>query len=410
MSPVRPVTPHPSRARLATWALLGTVLLGSALPPALTLLAANPAQAAFAQARSGSGRSIAAQPERRLPSYVRNRVLRHAAQGSDVQLQDFYVVSASAETWSDSCLGIPDPVVLCAAVQTPGWRVVVSDGQASRAFRTDRTARVVLEEGRPIVTQTPEGGAKPGQSPVVAAPGGESEQPAELPRLTTRRILEAAAETSSLPMDQITISAVESRTWDGCFGLPDPEAPYCTMIGIPGWRVVVTAPEHVWVYHSNQDGSEIRLNEAASQLGDAAITPRLLTNNQDYSAEPDALFSAITSGGIAGQTTKTVLFRDGRLVQYPNGSGTPTTLRRLSPQALNEFIAQMQLAQLDRFQGLGYEASGTADTFTVTLMPGPYSITQYDETLVPQLPEALQQVIQTWESLSRPRSAVAPGR
>lgn len=409
MSPVRSMTSPTSRSRLATLALLGTVLLGSALPPALTLLQPAAAQATVAQGKSRSNRPIAAQPERRLPSYVRNRVLRQAAQGSEVPFQDFYVVSASAETWSDSCLGIADPVVLCAAVQTPGWRVVVSDGQASRAFRTDRTARVVLEEGRPIVTQTPaEEAPKPDSSPVVVAP--EDGQQAELPRLTARRILEAAAETTNVPIEQITISAAESRTWDGCFGLPDPEAPYCTMIGIFGWRVVVTAPEHVWIYHTNQDGTEIRLNEAASQLGDAAVTPQLLGSPQPGSpVEPEALFSAITSGGIAGQTTKTVLFRDGRLVQYPN-TGEPVTLRRLSPVALNEFMAQMQLAQLDRFQGLGYQAEGTADTFTVTLMPGPYSITQYDESLVPQLPEALQQVIQTWESLSRPRSAVGPGR
>jgi hypothetical protein len=38
----------------------------------------------------------------------------------DVEVDDF-----SAETWPDTCLGLPDEGEICAQVETPGWRIML---------------------------------------------------------------------------------------------------------------------------------------------------------------------------------------------------------------------------------------------------------------------------------------------
>ena len=320
-----------------------------------------------------------------MPTLVRNRVLLHAAQETGLPLQAFTVTQASAEVWPDGCLGIPNPAALCAAVLTSGWRVQLTHGDNIYVYRTDATASVIGAEH-------------------------SSADGSLLPRLTASRVLDEIMRTSGLPLEQLDIVASEARTWDGCFGLPPTPDSMCTMIAIPGWRVIATAPGHVWVYHTNQDGTEIRLNEAASQHGNATVTPELIESGarpSEGEVEPNALVTVAKSGGIAGHTEKTVLYQDGRLIRYPHpgtADSQPVLLRRLSPSEVNAFIQQMQIAQIDRFEGLRYSApAGTADYFSVTMLFGPYSMTQYDDTVTTQLPTQLQRVIQAWDTFANVR-------
>lgn len=53
------------------------------------------------------------------------------------------ILDVSQEDWSDSCLGLGGPAESCAAVITPGWRVIFEvDGQRYEV-RTDETGRVI---------------------------------------------------------------------------------------------------------------------------------------------------------------------------------------------------------------------------------------------------------------------------
>lgn len=371
------------RYSLVALSLFGTVLLGNSFPPlsasaaSAVSLTGSPVELRLAGAQTDN----ANRSTERLSPLVRNRVLLHASRETGQPRNSFTILSANAETWPDPCLGIPDPLALCAAVQTNGWRVEVTDGNVSRIYRTDATGRTIKEEQQ-VADAT------------------------EFPRLTASRVLEETMRTSGLPLEQLEIVATEPRTWDGCFGLPPSENSMCTMIGIPGWRVIVTAPKHVWVYHTNQDGTEIRLNEEASQLGNATITPQFIGNNPQplgHDAEPNALFTVVESGGIAGRIEKIALFPDGRVVRYSLSDNTisrPETLRQLSPEAVEAFIQQMQTARLSRFQGLRYAPPpAAADYITVTLMPGPYQRIEYADIAVEQLPTGLQQSIQAWNAL-----------
>lgn len=356
--------------------LLSLILLGAMVgQPSALVRAAEPAIHRLTQAAP----RLAEVEVGQVPSLVRNRVLRYVAQETGTARPALTIVSAIAEVWSDGCLGIANPAENCAAVQTPGWHLAVSDGSITRIYRTNATAQAIREE-----------------VPVADTP--------ELPRLTASSILDEITRTTQVPLEQLDIVAAASRTWDGCLGLPSLEQPMCTMIAIPGWRVVVKAPERVWIYHTDQDGTKIRLNQAASQQGPETLVPQLLGDTQLPGPEAGVLFTVVTSGGFTGQAERTVLFEDGRVVRYSD-RGEAELVRSHSPQAVAAFSEQMRLAQPDRFQGLYYPApSGAADYRTVTILPGSFGVLQYDDIVADQLPTQLQQVMEIWQAFSAPVS------
>ncbi|MGP0127771.1 MAG: hypothetical protein ACTMUB_00470 [cyanobacterium endosymbiont of Rhopalodia musculus] len=57
----------------------------------------------------------------------------------------------------------------------------------------------------------------------------------------------------------LEIKVYEAKTWpDSCLGLARPDE-FCTQALVEGWRVVVTNGSKTWVYRTNGDGREIRL-------------------------------------------------------------------------------------------------------------------------------------------------------
>lgn len=53
---------------------------------------------------------------------------------------------AEAVEWSDACLGLGGPAEMCAAMMTPGWRVVLSAGQQRWTVHTDETGAIARLE------------------------------------------------------------------------------------------------------------------------------------------------------------------------------------------------------------------------------------------------------------------------
>jgi hypothetical protein len=73
-----------------------------------------------------------------------------------------------------------------------------------------------------------------------------------------------------LRISELRIIKSEQITTDGCLSLPRPgEA--CTRIAQQTWEVTVDAGKQRLVYRSNQNGSQIRLNEAASNISDTNL-------------------------------------------------------------------------------------------------------------------------------------------
>ncbi|WP_336622354.1 hypothetical protein [Chlorogloeopsis sp. ULAP01] len=76
------------------------------------------------------------------------------------------IVEVERREWRDRCLGISEPLILCAPSIVPGWRVTVSDGQQRLVYRVgepdtikfDRRASKITRNGswQPVSIPTSE--------------------------------------------------------------------------------------------------------------------------------------------------------------------------------------------------------------------------------------------------------------
>lgn len=82
-----------------------------------------------------------------LPVAVSDAVLQDAAQLSKLPISSLSIVAAQRRNWSDGCLGLGGPEVICAAVVVPGWLVTVAAGQQRLVYRTgDFGTKVMLDQ------------------------------------------------------------------------------------------------------------------------------------------------------------------------------------------------------------------------------------------------------------------------
>lgn len=84
--------------------------------------------------------------ESTVPVPIQTAVLEAAARRTSRSVAKFRIVNAEKRNWLDGCLGIAEPDELCTQVITPGWLVIVTDGQRNWTYRTDEFGdRVKLE-------------------------------------------------------------------------------------------------------------------------------------------------------------------------------------------------------------------------------------------------------------------------
>lgn len=81
-----------------------------------------------------------------LPKSVADAVLQDASRRSRSP-SNLRIVEAERRQWSDGCLGIRRPGILCTAVVVPGWLVTVETGQQRLVYRTgDFGSGVVFDQ------------------------------------------------------------------------------------------------------------------------------------------------------------------------------------------------------------------------------------------------------------------------
>jgi hypothetical protein len=307
---------------------------------------------------------LSQQSNQGLPQRVANQVRRDLAQRLNVPLQDLSIAGYSRETWQDSCLGLGGPAELCAAMLVEGWRVEVTDADQSWFYRTDLTAQTMrLEETGTHMS--------------------------ELPQAVAEQVLAEAAKQLVIPVGNLKIAQAESRTWDGCLGIYE-MGQMCTMIGILGWQVIVTDSEGSWIYHTNQDGSQIADNKAASGSSGGLLVEFL--SSPPAALPEDVVFQAIAGGGITGRTVATMLMRDGRILQDSK------VIRRLSRQQVQQFELVLQQQQFPNIGGLRYWDDGVADAIDIQFMAMGSTI-HYMDAMTDRLPPALQSVVSAWNDL-----------
>ncbi|MDB9349109.1 hypothetical protein [Nodularia spumigena] len=179
-----------------------------------------------------------------LPAQVASAVRRDVFIRERISPSTLKIVDYSPETWSNGCLDLPQPDEFCTQALVPGWRVVVSNGETNWIYHTNSNGRLLR----------------------LAEKNTATNPSTNLPESVRNAVLEAASQRLELPTSQLNIIAAEQRTWsDGCLGLVGP-GQFCAQALVEGWRVTVGAGNQTLVYHTNDTGSVIKLNEQASTI------------------------------------------------------------------------------------------------------------------------------------------------
>jgi hypothetical protein len=354
-------------------ALAGFLSMGTAslLVPAAIAADATPVSQSVKGSKDGQPMG-----DRNLPPAFANRLRQDLSQRTGIPPGKLRVIEASRKTWSDGCLGLGRPEESCLQALVEGWRVVLSDGSRRWVYRTDERVRVYRLEP-------------------------EANQSSSLPAPVRRAVLQAASRRTGLTASQFQLVRVEQITVDGCLNLPDRNEA-CIEIAQQAWRVVVQAGQQRLVYHASANGSQVRLDQAASQIGDRFQPGQIPTSQLPPALEGGAVFRTIASGGFMGQTYQTVLLNDGRVIRmqiHANGAtSNPEPIRRISQQEMRQF--RQLLDALKQFDRLDYPAlPGSADFITVTLSSRSSTV-RYSDSVYNQLPQALQQIVETWTRLA----------
>lgn len=322
-------------------------------------------------------------PRQRTPRparLVRQAVRRNLAHHLNLRRRDVQIVSIDRQTWPDGCLGLAQPDQFCTQALVEGWRVTAQAYNQTWIYRTDATGRTLQREDNTTTPATPN---------------------AELPQVVRDRVLQAIADQFGVS-GSLVVASAERRTWNGCLGISEPDV-MCTTIAISGWRVTIadanTLPEErIWVYHTNQDGTQVRLNSAESSIGDLIAPLQILPQNLPQSLQRDVVFRSITFGGLLGLRREVTLYTDGRVVSQQRGQ---TQVSRISPQQVDRFRQLLSSQQFDRFDRLDYSGSALAADGLVVMLISPNSVTQYADRVEAGLPPALAQVIQAWRDIEQ---------
>lgn len=228
----------------------------------------------------------------------------------------------------------------------------------------------------------------------------ENIKPNRLPRPVANAVLQDLARRQGISTRQLKIIDYNQQTWrNGCLELPQPDE-LCTQMLVPGWLIVLSNGKQNWVYHTNQTGSTVRLNQKASE--DTLVPVQIPASELPPPLDRDVVFRQISSGGFAGRTYETVLLKDGRLIRVRIGDANDSerSVRRVSVQQVQQFQRFLERSKFNKFLNLSYPApSGAADYITYTLSSQEGTV-QYNDISKNNLPKNLHTVVKFWNHLA----------
>ena len=314
----------------------------------------------------------------RLPRPVANAVLQDLARRQGVFTRQLQIIDYNQQTWRNGCLELPQADEICTQALVPGWRIVVSNGRENWVYHTNNNGRSL----RLASANTP-----------------SDNLPNKLPTSVKNAVLQAASRRLQQPISQLTIIEAQQQTWkDSCLELANADE-FCTQALVSGWRVVVGGVEQTLVYHTNQTGSALRLNQKANETTLEPI--KIPASELPPPLDRGIVFRQISSGGLAGRTYETVLLKDGRLIRVRIGDANDSerSVRRVSVQQVQEFLRSLKRSQFSKFRNLSYPApSGAADYITYTLTSQEGTV-QYNDISQNNLPKNLQTAVKAWNQI-----------
>jgi hypothetical protein len=294
------------------------------------------------------------------------------------------VISATEENWSDDCLGLPEPLEPCNDEIVLGWRVEVRDNLRTWIYRSDRTGKKLrLESLKKLRIKNPKGNIL---SPVIAS----------------KLIQRVAQETNILPA-KLRITALKAQKFDSCLGIFDPTRP-CSPTTFKGWQAIITSPDQTFVYHLNQNATQIVQNITASGASQKIIVSFDTLGEIPPTAIKE-VFRSSTFGNLTGGITSIVLTDDGKITRWqssPTAKFAPVVIRTLTPPEVNDFKQTLVDLRFSNFNGLSYLSSATLADYPITTYQGDFEdTTQFIDLEKQSLPRSLQALIASWEALSR---------
>jgi uncharacterized protein YcnI len=175
-----------------------------------------------------------------LPNRVQNAVLRETAARSGLPISSLQITQVTPRTFSNPCeFNFGE---ICTREYNPieGWEVVVQGQRQSWTYHVDRSgSQIVLDP-------------KLGNSNT------------SLPSAVRNAVLRDAARWTGSTINDIRIEAAEPKTWgNNCvFGFGN----VCPMNYQPveGWEVRVSSGLLNWVYHTNQNGTQLLMDQRAA--------------------------------------------------------------------------------------------------------------------------------------------------
>ncbi|AFY34430.1 hypothetical protein [Calothrix sp. PCC 7507] len=321
----------------------------------------------------------------RLPRSVINAVLRDLSAREGISRQKLQVINYNQQTWRNGCLELPQNNELCTQVLVPGWLVGVSDGKQNWIYHTNSNGRSVR---------------------LAAAKTPTNNLPTKLPQSIKNVVLRDASARLQQPVARLNILDSQQRTWrDGCLELADANQ-VCTAALVSGWRVVVGAVNQTLIYHTNQTGTVVRVNEKASEINDpkpSSLKPVPIPANQlPPPLDRNVLFRQISSGGLTGRTYETVLLNDGRLIRVRIGDANDSerTIRQISSPQVQQFQQLLERSRFGEFKNLSYPAPNIAADYITYTLTSREGTVQYNDISQNNLPQNLQVVVKAWTRIN----------
>ena len=340
---------------------------------------------ALPETPSASYPPVAQAPASLSTRLLHRRVQRDLAKRLNVPSQSLQIVETASETWPDQCLGLARPFQRCLSGEVSGWRVTVAAPQQMWVYRSDRTGQKLAIEPLP---GTPDFGN--GEISVEAS----------------RRLLQTVSEQVNVPRDRLQIREVQPATWDGCLGVYVPDQG-CTMIALPGFRVLISDENTTWVYHLSEDGEQIAQNATASGASASLQISFMPVENVPEPLDEQVVFQSQLSGELAGSVQRVVLMTDGKLYREHSepltGSElTRTLIKTLTASEMENFRSQLDQHRFPNLHSLRYLTEEAFADYPTIRLQTPYQSVEYIDLAIEQLPTELREIIQLWNSLETP--------
>jgi hypothetical protein len=320
---------------------------------------------------------------KKLPARISTAVRQDLYQRTRIPIAKLKIFSASPQTWSDGCLGLPKAGEACTQSLVYGWRVGVSSGSQLWMYRTDETGRRLRLENA--------------KAPSVLLPAG-----------IAQKVLADAAARSGQGPSSVRLSGAAAKVWsDSCLGLGGLNA-LCAEVLVPGWEVVAESDRQRWVYRTNAAGTAVLLDQAGSQVVGQLIQPpqRIPPVEMPAPLPQGAVFQVIRNMrpyNAPPYAVETTLLADGNLVMKVYSPPKPATIqtRKVKPEDVQEFQQLVNQRNFARFNQIDYPAPAGAINFDSTVLLSPGVTTRYANAVEAQLSEDILQIMKVWQKLTR---------